>query len=191
MPSDRHPLAIPVGLVLAAAVVVLDQATKQLAEHLLVRGEFVPWLGPHIGWQLVYNPGVSFGIRAPIWIPLAVTVIVVVIVARSLPRTTHILPAASYGLLLAGAIGNVLDRLFRAGAGEGFGSGEVVDFVAWGGFWRFNVADSAITIGFVLLVISLWQEERRPAGTADDPATEAVGEPGEAPDESADDEPPS
>jgi signal peptidase II len=158
----RHALAIPVGLVVAAAVIVLDQATKQLAEELLVRGEFVPWLSDRIGWQLVYNPGAAFGIPAPIWLPLSVTVVVVIIVARALPRTTRLLPATSYGLLLAGAIGNVIDRLFRAGEGDGFGSGEVVDFIAWGAFPRFNVADSAITIGFVLLVVALWQEERSP-----------------------------
>lgn len=153
-------------LILAASLVVLDQATKQLAEELLDRGRFVPWIGEHIGWQLVYNPGVAFGISAPIWLPLTVTVIVVVIVARALPHTPRLLPAASYGLLLAGATGNVIDRLFRAGSGEGFGSGEVVDFVAWGTFPRFNVADSAITIGFVLLILALWQEERADASSA-------------------------
>ncbi|MEY3020211.1 MAG: lipoprotein signal peptidase, partial [Actinomycetota bacterium] len=70
----------------------------------------------------------------------------------------------AYGLLLAGALGNAIDRLVRAG-GPGFGRGYVVDFVAWGGFPRFNVADSAITIGFLLLVVALWLDERA-AGSA-------------------------
>lgn len=161
-PPPPHRLAVPVGLLAAAVLVLLDQVTKQIAEAVLVRGRFVPWIGPDIGWQLVYNPGGAFGIPAPHWLFLLVTIGVVVLVARVLPRTPTLLGAAAYGLLLGGAIGNVLDRLLRAG-GEGFGRGHVVDFVAWGTFPRFNVADSAITVGFVLLVLALLQEERRAA----------------------------
>ncbi|MFO7776966.1 MAG: signal peptidase II [Nitriliruptoraceae bacterium] len=157
-----HRLAVPLGLLVAAGLVVLDQVTKQIAEAALAPGRFVPWIGDHIGWQLVYNPGGAFGIPAPHWLFLLVTVGVVVLVARVLPRTPTLLGAAAYGLLLGGAIGNVLDRLLRAGD-EGFGRGQVVDFVAWGTFPRFNVADSAITVGFVLLVLALLQEERRAA----------------------------
>ena len=155
-----HRLAVPVGLLVAVALVVLDQVTKQIAETVLVPGRFVAWIGPHVGWQLVFNPGGAFGIPAPHWLFLFVTVGVVVLVARVLPNTPTLLGATAYGLLLGGAIGNVLDRLFKAG-GEGFGTGYVVDFVAWGTFPRFNAADSAITVGFVLLVFALLQEERR------------------------------
>lgn len=154
-----------VGLTVAAVLVGLDQLTKVLAERLLEPGRFVPMLGDRIGWQLVYNPGGAFGLPAPAWIFLVVTVVVIVVVARILPRTSSSWQAAAYGLLLAGAIGNVIDRLVRDG-GPGrpaVGGGEVVDFVAWGSFPRFNVADSAITVGFVLLVLTLWWEERRVA----------------------------
>jgi signal peptidase II len=84
------------------------------------------------------------------------------VVVRSLPRCERLTTAAAYGLLLAGAVGNVIDRLARPG-GPGappFGGGRVVDFVAWGSFPRFNVADSAITVGFALLLIALVLEER-------------------------------
>jgi signal peptidase II len=157
-----HPLVRTVGLVVAAVVVVVDQATKQLALEHLEPGRFVPWLSDAIGWQLVFNPGGAFGVGAPHWIFLIVTVIVVVVVARSLPRCHTITIATAYGLLLAGAIGNVIDRLFRPGGPDrpAFGGGEVVDFVAWGTFPRFNVADSAITVGFLLLVLGLLLEER-------------------------------
>lgn len=169
----HHPLAVPVGVIVAAALVVLDQATKELAEILLRPGVFVPWLGSRVGWQLVYNPGGAFGIPAPSWLFLGVTAIVTVIVARALPRTASLTHAAAYGLLLAGAIGNVIDRLFRSGppSGRGFADGFVVDFVAWGSFPRFNLADSAITVGFVLLVIVLWIEERAHAAEDGDPDT--------------------
>jgi signal peptidase II len=151
-----------VGLIVAAVVIVLDQATKQLALELLEPGRFVPWLSDAVGWQLVFNPGGAFGIGAPHWIFLIVTVIVVAVVARSLPRCHTITSATAYGLLLAGAIGNAIDRLFRPGGPDApsFGGGKVVDFVAWGSFPRFNVADSAITVGFVLLVLGLLLEER-------------------------------
>lgn len=178
-PSTAHPQPSPrrsvtVGLTVAAVFIVLDQVTKILAERLLEPGRFVPVLGDRIGWQLVYNPGGAFGLPAPAWIFLVVTVVVIVVVARILPRTTSSWQAAAYGLLLAGAVGNVIDRLLRDG-GPGrpaIGGGEVVDFVAWGTFPRFNVADSAITVGFVLLVLTLWLEERHAA--AQDAATTAA-----------------
>ena len=169
-----HPHAVPIGLAVAVVLVVLDQVTKEMAEALLVPGRFVPWLGPHIGWQLVYNPGGAFGIAAPHWLFLVVTVGVVVLVARVLPKAPTKVTATAYGMLLAGALGNGLDRLLRPG-GEGFGTGYVVDFVAWGTFPRFNVADSAITVGFVLLVFALLQEERR-AGAEQDRADDAAAE---------------
>lgn len=157
------PFNAQVALLLAAAVIVLDQATKQLVLHLLAPGRFVAWLSPSVGWELVYNPGGAFGLPAPPWLFLLVTLLVVGIVVRALPRTPTLTGAAAYGLLLAGALGNLVDRLLRPNvAGErGLIDGAVVDFVAWGWFPRFNVADSAITVGFVLLVIALWIEERR------------------------------
>ncbi|MTV26144.1 signal peptidase II [Nitriliruptoraceae bacterium ZYF776] len=164
-PGDGVPasvlsrLPVQLALLLAAVGLVLDQATKVLAEGALTPGEFVPLLGERVGWQLVYNPGAAFGIAAPAPVFLVVTLIVVVIVARTLPRTHDLLAASAYGLLLSGALGNVIDRILRAE--DGFMSGEVVDFVAWGSFPRFNVADSCITVGFVLLVIALWREERQ------------------------------
>ncbi len=168
--------SVVVGVLVAMIVVALDQITKVIAEAVLEPGEFVALLGPHIGWQLIYNPGGAFGLPAPAWIFLVVTVVVIVIVARTLPRTSSAWQSGAYGLLLAGAIGNVIDRLVREGGSDApsFGGGEVVDFVAWGTFPRFNVADSAITVGFVLLVVTLWLEERRTTreesgGTVDQP----------------------
>ena len=177
-----HPLAIPVGVIVTPAFVVLDQATKELAESLLEPGRFVPWLGSGVGWQLVYNPGGAFGLPAPSWLFLGVTVIVLVLVARALPRSASLTGAVAFGMLLAGALGNALDRLLRAGDPEGgFGGGYVVDFVAWGSFPRFNVADSAITVGFVLLVLALWLEERRAAADAEVPAGSESPDEGRAP----------
>jgi signal peptidase II len=167
-----HPLAVQVGVLVTLAFVVLDQATKELVESLLEPGEFVPWLGAQVGWQLVYNPGGAFGLPAPAWLFLGVTVVVLVLVVRALPRATSLTGAVAFGMLLAGALGNALDRLFRSGDPDGtFGGGYVVDFVAWGTFPRFNVADSAITVGFVLLVVALLLEERREAAVTEGSAS--------------------
>ncbi|MEX2549640.1 MAG: signal peptidase II [Nitriliruptoraceae bacterium] len=155
-----HPGAVPIGILTAAVLIVLDQATKALVEAVLTPGRFVAWLSEDIGWQLVYNPGGAFGLPLPPWVFLVVTVGVLVLITRVLPATHTLLTAVAYGMLLAGAVGNALDRLLRSGA-DGFGGGFVVDFVAWGSFPRFNVADSAITVGFVLLLIALLVEERR------------------------------
>jgi len=187
-PRPASRFTVHLGLLVTAAVVVLDQATKELAEALLDLGQFVPFLGERIGWQLVYNPGAAFGLPAPVWLFLIVTVLVTTIVLRALPKTTSLLTATAYGLLLAGALGNAVDRLVRpnvVGQVSGFFQGDVVDFVAWGTFPRFNVADSAITVGFVLLTIALWREERalRAAEGIDDEG-EAATE-GQAPDTGA------
>ncbi len=160
------------ALLLAAIGIVLDQATKVLAERVLEGGVFVPWLGDGVGWQLVFNPGAAFGLPAPPWLFLVVTGLVVVIVARALPHTTGLLPASAYGLLLSGALGNLLDRVLRAE--DGFLSGEVVDFVAWGSFPRFNLADTWITVGFALLVVALLLEEREADDGPDGPDGEVV-----------------
>jgi signal peptidase II len=164
-PTETHVRSVVLGLAITVAFVVLDQLTKEFAERTLAPGEFVPWLGDRIGWQLVYNPGGAFGIPAPPLLFLVVSGLVLVVVLRALPRTASALQATAYGLLLSGALGNVIDRLLRPGAQEGgIGTGYVVDFVAWGSFPRFNVADSAITVGFVLLVVALFLEERREQG---------------------------
>ena len=173
-----HDLTARVGYQVAAAAVVLDQATKRVAEVVLDRGVEVPLVGSNVGWQLVYNDGGAYGIDAPSWFFLVVTVVVTVIVVRNLPHAPGQRAAWAYGLLLAGALGNALDRVFRAGdpGDPPFFHGHVIDFVAWGGFPRFNVADVAITIGFGLLVLDLWHHERAAAAEGDAAADAAAPE---------------
>lgn len=166
--GSREPIGLPglfpawvVGIV-ASSAVILDQATKHLAVSYLDRGRVVAWLSDSIGWQLTYNDGGAFGIDAPSAFFLVVTVVVTVIVVRQTPGLQSILASWAYGLLLAGAWGNALDRIFRIGdpGDPRWFHGHVVDFVAWGNYPRFNIADVAITFGFVLLVVQLWREER-------------------------------
>lgn len=177
-----------IAVVVASVFVLVDQATKHWADTSLTRGRLVDVAGERFGLQLTYNDGGAWGFPAPSWFFLAVTVVVVVIVVRNLPHVTTGRASAAYGLLLAGAVGNALDRVFRTGDPEDprFLFGHVVDFVAvelpsWlgplgGSFPRFNVADIAISIGFVLLA---WDLLREPddAGDDDDAAAEVQDEP--------------
>jgi len=149
-----------VGLLAAASVVLLDQSSKTLADRALVPGQQVDLLGDVVGFQLVYNFDAALGARVPEWFFLTVTAVVTVIVARNLPRAALARTAVAYGLLLAGAWGNGLDRALRP---PGFPAGGVVDFVALqvgGPLPRFNVADLAILAGFVLLLATMGSEER-------------------------------
>jgi len=151
-----------------AVVVAVDQAVKALALVLLEPGRFVPFLGDSIGWQLIFNPGAAFGIRLPPIVFPVVTVVLAVVVLRTLPQTTRTSAVLAQGLVVGGAIGNVVDRAVRPGDAVLFG-GHVVDFVAWGGFPRFNVADASITVGvalFVLLTLLDDLAERRRDGAA-------------------------
>jgi signal peptidase II len=171
-------LRVVVGVV-AAAVIVLDQATKRIAEVVLERGVEVAWLSDDVGWQLVYNDGGAFGFGAPSWMFLVVTVVVVVVVVRSLATLDSAATATAYGLLLAGALGNAIDRVVRRGdpGDPRFLHGHVIDFVAidlpvFGPFPRFNVADVAITFGFALMVFVLWRHgEPSPATDGAPPRT--------------------
>jgi signal peptidase II len=72
------------------------------------------------------------------------------ILVRTVRRTTDTLLVVALSLVLGGAIGNLIDRVFRA---PGFLHGAVIDFVDIGRWPTFNVADSAITIGAVLVVV--------------------------------------
>ena len=154
---------------LSAAVIALDQVTKWLAvKYLLGRAPVV--LLPVFDLQLVYNSGAAFGLLddAGGWqnaffvlIALAVSGFIVHLLRRL--QVHEVQTAVAFGLILGGALGNVVDRLRQ---------GYVVDFIHW--FYRdwhwptFNIADSAITIGAVLLVLDAlgWRLIGRGKGTA-------------------------
>lgn len=159
--SLRYQLCV----VVAGIVLVLDQATKLLAVTTLrpaaeqgcpeTLGKSIDsWL-PLVEWRLVCNPDAAFGIPGFTGMFLVVTVVVVVLIARALPRADRLSMALAYGLVVGGALGNASDRVFR-----GFPNGEVVDFVDIG-FWpTFNVADMGIVIGAAMIVAVLLRAER-------------------------------
>jgi signal peptidase II len=141
---------------LAGLVVILDQATKRLAEDRLeptgVRSVPVPGVGDILRLTYVENRGAAFGLlqdQTAFFVFVGVLVIGVIAASyRYLPRSGFRLHLA-LGLQLGGAIGNLIDRVRQ---------GYVVDFVDFGyhsNWWPvFNVADSAIVLGVALLALN-------------------------------------
>ncbi len=149
------------GLGLALLVIVLDQITKWWVLTDIMNPPRVIELTPFANLVLVWNRGVSFGLfntqsdYGP-WILAAVAVGVSAILAVWLFRGPERIVGWGIGLILGGALGNVIDRLIH---------GAVVDFVdlhVGDAHWpAFNVADSAITVGAVLLILdSLFHRDK-------------------------------
>jgi len=148
---------------LATVVLVLDQATKWLVQRTLAYGESVPVLPPVFNLVRAHNEGVAFGMLSGAggWqVPLLLVVTGAVILALGvwlarLGRGENGTRLA-LALILGGAVGNLIDRARF---------GHVVDFldVHWREVYHypaFNVADSGITVGAVLLIAVLVREER-------------------------------
>ena len=149
------------ALTLAAAVVVADQAVKAW----ILTGLNLPQLvslkvmGPFY-LTMVWNPGVSFGFLQAQhdlvrWALAAFSIIVAVMLAVWVRRTERPLFAVAVGLVMGGAVGNVIDRI-RFGA--------VADFVDVSRLyfpWVFNLADSAISVGICLLLLDMLRQDGR------------------------------
>ncbi len=151
----------------AALITVVDLITKQIAEANLERGQTVEVLGEFLRFTLGYNTGIAFGLSvggASRWLLVGVTLLTMGLIFwlfRSVDER-HKVQIVAFGLIMGGAIGNLLDRVF--------GSQGVIDFIDVGigttRFWTFNIADSAITVGAVLLIISsLFERNEHPAET--------------------------
>ncbi len=148
-PRRRHLVATTFGV--AAAVVVLDQLTKWLAVRYLEGQPPVKILGDWLALDFLRNPGAafSFGTGFTFVFPLIAIAVVVVIVRKS-RELGSLAWALALGGLLGGAVGNLIDRLFRD---PGWMQGHVVDFIFVKNFAVFNVADAAITCSAVAMVV--------------------------------------
>ena len=150
----------------AAAVVILDQSAKWWALQALdgARSIDVVWT---LRLRLVFNRGTAFGLGSRFGPLIAVLAVVVVgVLARAGSTLRGRAARTSLGLVLGGAVGNLVDRLVRDGSG--FLGGGVVDFIDLQWWPVFNVADMAITGGAVLLALTAWRDPglEEPAGTA-------------------------
>lgn len=173
--ASRRRRALTLLVTLAVVVVVLDQLTKVWALRTLSESERVAVLGDLLGLQLVFNPGAALSIATGMtWVLTLVATGVVVVVARAARRIGSTLWAVALGLLLGGAIGNLVDRFARE---PGFARGHVVDFIAYADWFVGNVADIAIVVAAVLLVLAVVRGERMDGtrdGAEPEPASPAA-----------------
>lgn len=141
---------------LALGVVTLDLVTKILVVDNIAPGQNVRILGGAVYLTQIRNAGAAFSMGTGVtWLLAAVAIGVAIFIIRLAPKLRSTPWAVSLGLILGGAVGNLIDRIFRE---PGVMRGHVVDFVSVFGpnaeyFPAFNAADSAITIGGVTLVL--------------------------------------
>ncbi|MCU1621767.1 MAG: lipoprotein signal peptidase [Frankiales bacterium] len=138
-------------VLVALLTVALDAGTKALVVARLEGKDSVRLPGGAVTFVVSRNSGAAFSFAEGLTLVFtAVAVAVIAYIVRTLPRLRSGWWALTLGLLLGGALGNLIDRLTRA---PGFGRGRVVDFISVPHFASFNVADSGITIGAALAIL--------------------------------------
>ena len=174
----RRSRRVPVTVLWAVAVVVIvvDQITKQWALAALADGRHTALLGRALGLVLVRNPGAAFSFATgQTWIFALIAFLVVIIIIRVSRNLVSRSWAVALGLVLGGAVGNLIDRLLRE---PGFLRGHVIDFIDYGGYFVGNVADIAIVAaaaGIIVLSLGGWEIDGTRAGAVDNPEVEATG----------------
>ncbi|MEH6795077.1 MAG: signal peptidase II [Rhodococcus sp. (in: high G+C Gram-positive bacteria)] len=145
------PLKTRLLIVIAAVILVFDLVTKIVVVHYVKPGNPIEVFGDVVTLRLVRNPGAAFSMATGMtWLLTVVAVAVVVGVIKIGQTLRSPWWALGLGLVLGGALGNLIDRFFRA---PGPFQGHVVDFVSVGWWPVFNVADSSIVCGAILLVV--------------------------------------
>ena len=163
MTSRRSALTIALGV--AALVIVIDQLTKTWAvNHLQDRNIHLFWT---LQLNLTFNSGMAFGRGrgfGPVIAVVGICLVGVLVLGTS--RAPTKVAAVAGGLVVGGAISNLLDRIFRDGSG--FLGGSVVDFIDPQWYPVFNFADACVVIGGILLVVvGLWSApQTAPSGPA-------------------------
>ena len=140
------------SLLVAAIIVLFDQMSKAWALRDLADGRII-----HVIWtmqfNLTYNRGMAFSRGTGIGPIIGVIGLVVVgLLLLSLRRADNALTRVATGLIIGGAVGNILDRLFR---GSGWMRGAVIDFIDFQWWPVFNVADMAIMIGAATMMVAM------------------------------------
>lgn len=134
-------------------MVIIDQVAKAWAQRALVDGPIVV-IGDVLNFRLFYNTGASFSLFSNGGAIIGLIVIGVIgVIFFALRDAGHRLDAIALGLILGGAVGNLIDRLVR---GSGFLDGAVVDYIQVPFFATFNGADIAINVGVALLLVGVF-----------------------------------
>jgi signal peptidase II len=148
-PRGRRRIAVL--FVVAAFAYALDLISKMLVVDRLEHHAPVEVFGDWLELNAIRNPGAAFGFGQAFTVIFTVIAAAVIVVIIRLARKLYSTPwAIALGMLLGGALGNLTDRIFRS---PGVFEGQVVDFIAPRGFAVFNLADSAIVCGGILIVL--------------------------------------
>jgi signal peptidase II len=147
-PQPRRRLRLLISV--AAVVLALDVVTKVLAVALLTPNQPVSIIGDTVTWTLVRNPGAAFSMATSYtWALTLIATGVVIGIVWMGRRLVSPWWALGLGMILGGALGNLVDRFFRW---PGPLQGHVIDFLSIGWWPVFNVADPAVVGGAILLV---------------------------------------
>lgn len=160
---------------------VFDQLTKLWVTSTMVEGERIPVLPPLLHWYYIRNSGAAFSIGENVtWVFTIVMAAVSVAILFQVRKLGSAWWALSLGLLLGGALGNLTDRLFRE---PSFAMGHVVDFIQLPNFAIFNIADSAVVSGVVIICLltlrGVAMDGRRHVAGSKQHNESAEGHPGE------------
>jgi len=177
MPAPRIP---KLGILLFVVLVALDQASKIAVTRYLNLYEAIPLIGDYLRIAYVRNPGGAFSTNfggSVFYIVVASIAASMVLAYIIFSRERNTVMQFSLFSILAGAVGNLIDRIHL---------GEVIDWIDVGirnSRWpTFNVADSAIVVGLIFLIFAGSKNERKnketesPDGDSTDPAGPLVGE---------------
>jgi lipoprotein signal peptidase len=146
------------SILIAAVAVILDQLTKWLVATRMAEFEEIPVISGFFSLQYVHNTGAAFGmLKNARWffVGVAAAAVIGILYYLRQPEARHPLLRVSLGLIMGGAVGNMIDRILN---------GRVVDFLLF--YWRdyyfpnFNVADICVTVGVGLLFLYLLLSER-------------------------------
>ncbi|MEU1848969.1 signal peptidase II [Streptomyces sp. NPDC019990] len=148
-PRGKRRMAVLFGVALFAYA--LDLISKMIVVAKLEHHPPIEIIGDWLKFEAIRNAGAAFGFGEAFTVIFTVIAAAVIVVIARLARKLYSLPwAIALGLLLGGALGNLTDRIFRA---PGVFEGAVVDFIAPKHFAVFNLADSAIVCGGILIVL--------------------------------------
>ncbi|WP_026551237.1 signal peptidase II [Arthrobacter sp. H20] len=152
--SHRRRTGARYALLFAACFAVIyaaDQLTKIWVVSTMTEGQITPVLPPLLNWHFIRNPGAAFSIGTNYtWVFTIIMVVVSIAILTQVRKVASWWWATALGLVFAGAVGNLTDRLLRE---PSFGQGHVVDFIALPNFAIFNIADSAVVTGVGLICV--------------------------------------
>lgn len=144
---------------IAGVIIILDQITKGWVRANIPLGgtwKYLPWLAPYARIIYITNTGVAFGLLQNLgWVFAVLAIIISGVIIYYYPKvdSKDILLRIALPMQLAGALGNLIDRILF--------NGKVTDFISVGNFYVWNVADASITVGVGLMVLDIIIQEIR------------------------------